>query len=680
MHNAIPDEIILNGVNASENSANRGKYLLTLTAADLERMALGQRYNKRHLEDLRQRDPDSGLEQLKSGLDQNNLAQAGWGVIFPADGRSAADPVRDALGELLAWRKEQAGDLFKLYEGAAGYQPRETASTFMSRHGASPGTVNPVYLPYYLLLVGDVDEIPYRFQYELDATYLVGRLYFDTPEEYARYARSVVEAEKGALRLPPRAVFFGTRHAGDRATELSSRMLVDPLAAALGREKPHDWKIERVPAADCTKDNLSRLLGGGDAPALLFTAGHGVGFDNGHKMQLPFQGGLLCQDLEAIDETISRRHYVGAEDIDDNYQLRGLVNFHFACYGLGTPRRDSFTRPDRQTPQTIAPRDFLAALPRRLLGHPNGGALAVIGHVDRAWTYSFRWGEADAQTGTFQDTLLRLMAGDRIGVALDQFNVRYAQIAVQLTTMLDHTEEPPDPAVLAGLWTANNDARGYALLGDPAVALPVARTGETAAERPNATPIVVTLPLPSMPVTRSEPAMPPPPGAAATDDAALRRQLRTHLKSLAAQLDSFADDVAPPVAAEVFAAEDFDLFNRGKLDELTQKMRDALEAIGKHVAKFAEDVTSLEVRTYTSENIEREEWEDEKGFTTATQRARTHIKLDGDTDIVVPIEAGELDEVIWDIHSRAVEQAQANRVAMLKAVGELVTALIPTGK
>jgi len=88
--------------------------------------------------------------------------------------------------------------------------------------------------------------------------------------------------------------------------------------------------------------------------------------------------------------------------------------------------------------------------------------------------FETRTDEASLRFQPLQDTLLRLMSGQRVGLALDQFNVRYSQIAVRLTQILNKAEViQPDISDLAGLWMSNNDARSYALMGDPAAYLPV---------------------------------------------------------------------------------------------------------------------------------------------------------------------------------------------------------------
>src|SRR5512139_1720874 len=220
----MSDELFFNGIDAVS-----GGYLLPpLTAKQVSALALGKELDVHHLAELMKRaEQPKDHYGVKEGVNPKDLAQAGWGVIFA----HGADPaIQEALGELLKHRQAQAGERYKEYSGVAAYRPNESKSDWLARHDMGPGPADPDKVPYYLLIVGDPETIPYRFQYQLDVQYAVGRIYFESLEEYAQYARSVVMAETGKVVLPRRASFFGVQNLDDPATALSATQLVAPLA------------------------------------------------------------------------------------------------------------------------------------------------------------------------------------------------------------------------------------------------------------------------------------------------------------------------------------------------------------------------------------------------------------------------------------------------------------------
>jgi hypothetical protein len=468
------DLLVFNGVDGAS-----GDYLLPpLRPAVVSALARGERLDPGEARDLKNRHEAVSASVLGpvEGVDPLDLAAAGWGVVFAAD----ADPaVRRALQPLLDHRRRQAARTeerhYREVAGADGYRAGESVTDFLVRHQVGPGQpANPRRMPYYLLLVGDPEAIPYRFQYLLDIVYAVGRLHLQTPEAYERYAWSVVEAERVGAEIP-RAAFFGVRNPDDRPTMLSADHLVTPLAEATARRFPA-WSITQAVGAQATKAELTQLLGGDGTPDLLFLAGHGMGFPRDDPRQLPHQGALLCQDWPgrlAWRKRIPQDFYFAGDDLSGEARLSGLVVFLHACYGAGTPRTDDVLGRVGEWPTPITPRAFVGRLPQRLLGHPNGAALALIGHVERAWAYSFVWPGVTEQTDVYQSLLARLLEGAPVGHAVEYLNNRCAALTAELEQAKEEVAfgRVPDDLALSLLWTARNDARNCVVLGDPAVRL-----------------------------------------------------------------------------------------------------------------------------------------------------------------------------------------------------------------
>jgi hypothetical protein len=225
-------------------------------------------------------------------------------------------------------------------------------------------------------------------------------------------------------------------------------------------------------------------------------------------------------------------------------------------------------------------------------------------------------------------------------------------MASDLSRQIEELEYDPDAAdafTLANMWTSSNDARGYAVIGDPAVRLPFGNGSGPKKAREEIT--VASF------------------GAKPTTSSA-------------------GTDVQPAAAASVegSAAVGFGFFGGG--DDDKNKGKNAGEAepgafqslVSKVVgtlSKAIEDATILEVRTYVSSNTGAAASADRA--TLAAQgdlRAFTRIMIDGDIEAIVPERDGAVDTQLWQLHMELVKQAQLHRAEMIKTVLSSIAGLI----
>jgi hypothetical protein len=628
----IDDTLVFNGIDG-----RTGAYLLpSLDVAQLARLAFGHAPSAAERDEVDVRRSVHIDYPLKEGEDPDDLSQAGWAVVFPfvrkgSEAASHQAAIREALGPLLALRRAQAtrrdDRRYRECVGPDAYRPGETKQQFLTRMGAGTGPVDPGKFPYYVLLVASPEEIPYRMQYQLDVQYAVGRIHFDTVEEYARYAANVVEAETRPAPAVRTVALWGVENPGDRATRASARHLIAPLADYLERAPAERWQVSRFIGEDATKARLAALLGN-DAPSLLVTASHGIGFPAGDPRQRSDQGALVCQDWAGPHSgSLTADHYFAGDDLAADADLGGLVGFHFACFGAGTPRHDDFSRKgDTPALVDIAPHAFVARLPQRMLGRARG-ALACIGHVDRAWASSFlqadprHAGAVTAQLAVFESTLQRLIDGRCVGHAMDHFDLRYAELASDLATRIEDATKydvAVDDHELAQLWIYANDARDYAVIGDPAVRVAGRRT--TDGDHPEPAAGILTAD--------------PDPGAC---EAAPPRP-----------------DATPATLAELAGST---------LEALRRAVGDALSL---EVTTYAGDVSTARVAAVG----------DASGH--PRPAAYTCCKIDGGTVLSVPLdERGAVDVELWRIHEAAVAQARQQRADTLRLILSLLPGAAP---
>jgi hypothetical protein len=237
--------------------------------------------------------------------DPDDLTQTGWCILFASD----ADPaIKAQLQPLIDLRRKQVNDdhLFQVFAGdESGVRLNQTADDWAEYRGVSlTAKVDPTAgVPYYVLLVGHPDRIPFEFQNLLKMQWAVGRLAFDDIEDYGRYAQAVVEYEDPSF-LPiqrKNAAVWVTRNQGDVATAMLSNAICPnfldehrPLGS--GAAKFTLDAFTYTSQRQATKQQLIDILRGdlpGGPPAVLFTGSHGAEYPVADPALRSMQGRCL---------------------------------------------------------------------------------------------------------------------------------------------------------------------------------------------------------------------------------------------------------------------------------------------------------------------------------------------------------------------------------------------------
>jgi hypothetical protein len=225
----LNDTIVANGIDALT-----GAYLLPeQSEQELANQATAEPADKEQLNILRDVARTSSKPHLGAlfDVDLTDLKSAGWAIVYHT---SEGDDVKKALQPLVTHRQTQIGDdtIFRIME----YRDGETVPQWLARYGMGLGDIDPTKVPYYILLVGKPEGIPFLFGHLLDAVYAVGRLAFETAAEYGSYAQSVIEYETKTPANSRDVYFFGPQHIADKATTLSANSQLTGEAAG-GRRR-----------------------------------------------------------------------------------------------------------------------------------------------------------------------------------------------------------------------------------------------------------------------------------------------------------------------------------------------------------------------------------------------------------------------------------------------------------
>lgn len=434
-----------------------------------------------------------GVEDFRhDGGDPNSLPDQRWGIVAPEG--PAGDRLLQLIAPLQKAREEQQGEPAIVFRAPPNLKDEQVGAWWSEVYGDE--SIDEADRPRYLLMLGDADVISWELQQRLAADTFIGRLCFPHEAGYESYVHKLLASENAKPKDGSRALYYTVRD-GTAATNIGHAGLMTPTIeqSRIGKEKgvfPAREIIEIGNGDNLSADEFLASVNE-DAASMLFTVSHGCGAPRG--------GWSSAEDQRRLQGAMSfgAGQKITADDLSTRTFLPNGLWFYFACFGAGTPHGSAYHHwlaalrdvglYGRNIDGVLASlpgeqeRPFVAALPQAVLANPNG-PLAVMGHVDLAWTFSFH----DVGTtnkyrpSRFQDIFRTLVDGKRVGAGYFELQRFFNQASVDLSTIYDKEarlkaksapveDDKQSKIRKATLWMLRQDLSAYVLLGDPAARL-----------------------------------------------------------------------------------------------------------------------------------------------------------------------------------------------------------------
>lgn len=444
---------------------------------------------------------DDAPDWRRTDADPNDLTLQHWGIVAP-EGKEG-DQLLEAMMPLIRLREREQGSPVVTYRVPPDMDARSAVAWKDEVYWSEE--IDEEDRPLYLTLLGDLTHVSLELQHALANCALVGRLHFGNAERkndldaYAAYAHKVVRfTERGSDEERPDLLFHVARD-GTRATQSAeSRLLQPSLEVAMKNRDSGKLPVANVGEIEAEDVDAFLNAGARAKPSVLLSISHGVGAPrhgwSSEEEQWRKQGALVFGHHDVLD----------AERLGTQSFLPGGLWFLLACFGAGTPSVSAYhawlsllSKEGAYSGKAHAvlaslpaagARPFVAALPQVALANPQG-PLAVVGHMDLAWTYGFSSATNlnESRKSRFYSALEVMARGSRAGVGLEALMRFYRETNDALMAgyqseadarSLNRTDATNNKE-RGHLWMLRNDLRGYVLLGDPAVRLPIAKNRVT---------------------------------------------------------------------------------------------------------------------------------------------------------------------------------------------------------